>query len=102
MLHSRNPLLRKKKDRLFREPSPKRPGTGNVGAVLRKKSIYISGLACARKSRIWAVDRRSRSNDERAIEVHGTEATMLLDPHLNRLGNAVEAQIILRYVDFGE
>ena len=102
MLHTRNLLLRMKIFISSREPASKSNKFLWMSFIFCKKIIFIIGLALARKPPVLVVDSRSRSGNEGAVKIDRAEATMLLDPHADWLGNAIEAQIIARHVDFSQ
>jgi len=56
---------------------------------LRAKLLGLRGLLGVRAS-----------YEERSVEVRGTEHTILLHPELPRLGDPVEAQVVLVEIDF--
>lgn len=91
MLHSRNALLRKKIFVFSREPAPESHRFLLMDFVPRENVIFIIKLALARKSRRFVLDNHSRSDNEGAVKINRAEATMLFDPQVHRLGNAVEA-----------
>jgi hypothetical protein len=42
------------------------------------------------------------SYDQGSSEIHGTEYAVLFDPYFHRFGDAVEAQVVLLFVNLGQ
>lgn len=55
-----------------------------------------------RPGKVWALQVRAASQDEGSIEVGGAEAAVLAHFIAAQFGQPVEAQVVLRSIDFGD